>query len=197
MLPDPSSFIHSFFLSFFQSGKNLYFHQIKLFVVFFFFSSVRSDKNPLWKSKHSENKKEKEKRKCLLRRNSACYPGVYLYTHAHTHTQKKKKKKKETKGGRRKKGVLFDGQEGWHRLFLLIIAFRYSGYIFASSHDPLMLFPPKERRHSPGIREAAFNTNKGFVLGVFKTEQRLRRSSFPAQVWAFIFFQSRYSSGKR
>lgn len=59
-----------------------------------------------------------------------------------------------------------------------------------------MLFPPKESRHSPGIREAAFNTNKGFVLGVFRTEQRLRRSSFTAQVWAFIFFNVSIPVGK-
>lgn len=81
------SFIHSLFLSFFQRGKNLNFIEIKLlwvFVVCFFFA-VKSDKNSLRKSKHLENKIKKEKRKCLLRRNSACYPGGYLYTHAHTH----------------------------------------------------------------------------------------------------------------
>lgn len=148
MLPDPSSFIRSLFLSFFQSGKNLYFHQIKLF-------AVKSGKNPLWKSKHLGKEKRKKK-------GSVCWEGIlpatqgYSYTHAHTHTQKKKKEEKETKGERRKKGVSIDGQKGWHHLFLLIIAFRYSGYIFASSHDPLMLFPPKESRHSPGIREASF-----------------------------------------
>lgn len=189
MLPDPSSFIHSLFLSFFQSGKNLYFHQIKLFF------AVKSDKNPLWRSKRLENKKKERKKKvsaekefCLLLR------GIFIHTRTYSHTEKKKKK--ETKGGRRKKGVLFDGQEGWHRLFLLIIAFRYSGYIFASSHDPLMLFPPKESRHSPGITEAAFNTSKGFVPGVFKTEQRLRRSSFTEQVCAFTFFKVGIPVGK-
>lgn len=59
-----------------------------------------------------------------------------------------------------------------------------------------MLFPPKESRHPPGIREAAFDTNKGFVPGVFKTEQRLRRSSSTAQVWAFIFFKVGIPVGK-
>lgn len=94
MLPDPSSFIRSLFLSFFQSGKNLYFHQIKLF-------AVKSGKNPLWKSKHLEKKKERkkevsaEKEFCLLPRG--------IVTHAHILTHRKKKEEKETKGERRKK----------------------------------------------------------------------------------------------
>lgn len=82
------SFIHSFFLSFKVTKICI---SLKLnfygFVCFFwFFFAVKSDKNSLWKSNHLENKIKKEKRKCLLRRNSACYPGVYLYTYAHTHT---------------------------------------------------------------------------------------------------------------
>lgn len=146
MLPDPSSFIHSLFLSFFQSGKNLYFHQIELL-------AIKSGKNPLWKSKRLEKKKERKK-KVSAEKEFCLLPRGILNTHAHTHTQKRRRKRNKRR--EEKKGLLLDGQEGWHRLFLLIIAFRYSGYIFASSRDPLMLFPPKESRHSPGIREASF-----------------------------------------
>lgn len=203
MLPDPSSFIHSLFLSFFQSGKNLYFHQIELFWLWFWcFLVVKPDKNPLWKSKHLENKTKQKKQK-RKKKESVCWEGILpatqgivTHTRTYSHTNQKGEKKRNKRRKKKQKEVLFDGQEGWHRLFLLIIAFRYSGYIFASSHDPLMLFPPKDSRHSPGIRETAFNTNKGFVPGVFKAEQRLRRSSFTASVWAFIFFKVGIPVGK-
>lgn len=108
------SFIHPLFLSFFQSGKN----QINSFklsfcgfgwgLLFFgFFFVVKSDKNSLWKSKHVENKIKKEKRKCLLRRNSACYPRGYLYTHTHTHTHRKKEEKEIKGRGRKKRSLVW------------------------------------------------------------------------------------------
>lgn len=89
MLPDPSSFIHSLFLSFFQSGKNLYFRQIELLV-------IKSGKNPLWKSKHLEKKKERKK-KVSAEKEFCLLPRGIVNTHTHILTHRKEEEK-ETKG---------------------------------------------------------------------------------------------------
>lgn len=74
---------------------------------------VTSGKNPLWKSKHLENKKKERKKKVSTEKEFCLLPrAIFIHTRTYSHTGKKKRKKKETKGGRRKKGVLFDGQEG-------------------------------------------------------------------------------------
>lgn len=58
-----------------------------------------------------------------------------------------------------------------------------------------MLFPPKESRHSPDITED-FNTNKGFVLGVFRTEQTKEKLSYSTGL-GFYLLPSRYTSEKK
>lgn len=55
--------------------------------------------------KERKKKVSAEKEFCLLPR------GIFIHTRTYSHALKKRRKK-ETKGGRRKKGVLFDGQEG-------------------------------------------------------------------------------------